>query len=99
MGYKTITTDTLPLKNFSLSKMYDEDYTLQQIYKIFKRLSKDWKALSKKDTSLLEEIHDYLEENYYKCHICGDYFEDHEFIEENATRQECYPCFTEFDNY
>ena len=97
MGCKTTTTQTP--NNFSLDKMYDEDYTLQQIYNKFKQLSKEWKTLNTNDTTLLEEIHDYLEENYYKCHICNVYFEDHEFIDDNATRQECYTCFTEFDNY
>ena len=77
--------------------MYDEDYTLQQIYNKFKQLSKEWKTLNKHSSSLLDEIHDYLEESYYKCYICEDYFEDHEFIDENSTHQECYTCFTEFE--
>ena len=63
------------------------------------QLSKKHETLSKDDTTLLEEIYDYLEENYYKCYICDDYFEDHEFVDENATRQESYSCFTQFDNY
>ncbi len=77
MGCKTITTQSSEI--FSLDKMYDEDYTLQQINNKFKQLSKEWKTLNKDDIKLLEEIHDYLEENYYKCYICDDYFEDHEF--------------------
>ncbi len=97
MGCKTIITQSS--ETFSLDKMYDEDYTLQQIYNKFKQLSKNHKTLSKDDTTLLEEIYDYLEENYYKYYICEDYFEDHEFVNENATRQECYIYFTEFDNY
>ncbi len=86
-------------KTFSLDKMYDEEYTLQQIYNKFKQLSKKHKTLNKDDATLLEEIHDYLEENYYKCYVCRDYFEDHEYTDQNTTRQECYTCFTEFDNY
>ncbi len=97
MGVKTITTQTPQI--FSLDKMYDEEYTLQQIYNKFKQLSKNHKALNKDNATLLEEIHDYLEENYYKCYICGDFFDDHEHTNQNATRQECYTCFTEFDNY
>ena len=94
MGCKTITTQSS--ETFSLDKMYEEDYTLQQIYNKFKQLSKKHKTLNKDDTTLLEEIHDYLEENYYKCCIRDDYFENHEFIDENATRQQCYSCFIEF---
>ncbi|KKM21734.1 hypothetical protein LCGC14_1632480 [marine sediment metagenome] len=56
-------------------------------------------TLNTNDSNLLEEIYDYLEENYYKCYICDIYFEDHEYVDENANRQECYNCFTEFDNY
>ncbi len=97
MGCKTITTQSS--ETFSLDKMYDEDYTLQQIYIKFKQLSKNHKALNKDDTTLLEEINDYLEENYYKCYICDCYFEDHDYIDQNATNHECYSCFTEFDNY
>ncbi len=67
MGCKTITNQTS--ETFSLDKMYDEDYTLQQIYNKFKQLSKEWKTLNKNDATLLEEIHNYLEENYYKCYI------------------------------
>ena len=81
MECKTITTHSL--KDFNLDKMYNEDYTLQQIYTKFKQLSKNHEALSKNDTTLLEEIYDYLEENYYKCYICVDYFEDHAFVDEN----------------
>ena len=99
MGCKAQTTDTLTIHNFSLDKLYDEDYTLQQIHNIFTQLTKNHKTLDQKHASLLEEIHDYLEENYYKCYICGDYFEDHEYINENATHQDCYSCFTEFDSY
>ncbi len=96
MGCKAITTQS---ETFSLDKMYDEDYTLQQIYTKFKKLSKNHEPLNKDDSTLLEGIYDYLEDNYYKCCICDNYFEDHEYIDENATRQECYTCFTEFDNY
>ncbi len=96
MGYKTITTQSL--KDFNIDKMYDEDYTIQQIYTKFKQLSKNHETLNVNDSNLLEEIYDYLEENYYKCCICDTYFEDHEFVDENATRQECITCFTEFDN-
>ncbi|KKM21733.1 hypothetical protein LCGC14_1632470 [marine sediment metagenome] len=39
MGCKTTTTQSL--KDFNLDKMYDEDYTLQQIYTKFKQLSKE----------------------------------------------------------
>ena len=97
MGCKTTTTQSL--KDFNLDKMYDEDYTLQQIYTKFKQLSKNHETLNKNDSNLLEEIYVYLEENYYKCYICDTYFEDHEYVDENANRQECYNCFTEFDNY
>ena len=97
MGYKTITTQSL--KDFNIDKMYDEDYTIQQIYTKFKQLSKNHEVLSKNDATLLEDIYDYLEENYYKCYICDTYFEDHEYIDENATRQECYSYITEFDYY
>ncbi len=96
MGCKSITT--LSLKNFSLDQMYNEDYTLQQIYHLFTQLDKDWKTLNKKNAILLEEIHDYLEENYYNCHLCGTYFEDHAFTDSDQTRHECYSCFTE-SNY
>ena len=97
MGCKTITTQTS--EAFSLDKMYEEDYTLQHICNKFKQLSKNYKTLNKRNINLLEEIYDYLEENYYKCYICDIYFEDHEFVDENTTRQECYSCFTEFDSY
>ncbi|KKL08859.1 hypothetical protein LCGC14_2571650 [marine sediment metagenome] len=46
------------------------NYTLQQIYTKFKQLSKNHETLNKNDTTLLEEIYDYLEKNYYKCYIC-----------------------------
>lgn len=56
MGCKSITT--LSLKNFSLDQIYDEDYSLQQIYHIFKQIDKNWKTLDQKNAALLEEIHD-----------------------------------------
>lgn len=93
MGCKSITT--LSLKNFSLDKMYEEDYSLPQIYRILKQLDKDWKTLDQKHATLFKEIHDYLEENYYNCQVCGEYFEDHAFTDPDQTRQECYSCFTD----
>jgi len=88
-------TLTISIKDFSLDKMYDEDYSLQQIYHIFKQLDKDRKTLDQKHATLLEEVHDYLEENYYSCRVCGIYFEDHAFTDPEQTRHECYSCFTD----
>jgi len=99
MGCKAQTANPLTIHNFSLDEMYEENYSLQQIYRIFKQLDKNWKALEPKKIHILEEIYDFLEENYYKCYVCGDYFKDHAFVDENATRQECYSCFTETDFY
>ena len=90
---------SVPKHKFSVDEMYDEKYSLQHIYPVFKQLDKKWKTLDQKDTQLLEDIHDYLEQNYYQCHVCGTYFEDHAFTNDNATRQECYCCFTESNFY
>ena len=99
MGCKTQTTNTLTIHNFSLDEMYDENYSLQQIQRICNQLDKNWKTLDQKHAILLEEIHDYLEENFYKCCVCGIYFEEHAFINPDYTRHECYSCFTEPDSY
>jgi len=98
-GYKAQTSTTVSKQTFDLDEMYDENYSLQQIYHVFNQLDKNWKTLDQKDAQLLEDIYDYLEQNYYKCHVCGVYFEDHAFINENDTRHECYSCFTESDIY
>ena len=99
MKSKMQITEPLTIQSFSLDEMYDESYSLQQIYTIFKHLNKNWKSLNPKNTKKFEEIHDYLAENFHKCYICGDYFEDHDYTDKNATRHECYTCFTEFDSY
>ncbi|KKM87156.1 hypothetical protein LCGC14_1271780 [marine sediment metagenome] len=93
MGCKSIAT--LSLRNFSLDKMYDEDYSLQQIRHIFNQLDKNWRTLDQKHATLLEDIYDYLEESYYNCWVCGVYFEDHAFTDPNQTRHECYGCFSD----
>lgn len=98
MGCKAKANSNLTTHNFSLDEMYEEAYSLQQIYKFFRQLDKNWKTLDQKHATLLEEIHDYLEENYYNCCVCGTYFEDHAFTNPNYSRQECYSCFTE-SNY
>ncbi|HDZ17124.1 hypothetical protein LCGC14_1333360 [marine sediment metagenome] len=97
MGCKAQITDTPTIHNFSLDEMYDENYSLKQIYTIFKQLDKNWKTLGQKHVTLLEEIHDYLEENFYKCCVCGEYFQEHEFTNPDYSYHECYSCFTEPD--
>ncbi len=52
MGCKPITTAIQPLNTFSLDKIYDEDYTLQQIYKKFTQLSKDCKNQKRRTLEL-----------------------------------------------
>ena len=59
----------------------------------------DYHPSSKGNQIIAESIYDYLEQNYYKCYMCGEYFEDHPFINPNTNRQECYSCFTESYNY
>ena len=95
MGCKSTTNTTLTPHNFSLDEMYEENYSLQQIHKIFNHLDKNWKSLDQRHATLLEEIHDYLEQNHYNCYVCGVYFEDHAFTNPDHTRQECYSCFAE----
>jgi len=85
--------------NFSVDEMCDGKYSLQDIHHVFKQLDKKWQTLDQKDTQLLEDIHDYLEQNYYQCYVCGEYFEDHAFTNDNATLHECHNCFTESDFY
>jgi len=99
MRCKAQINSTVSKQNFIVDEMYDESYSLPQIYSVFKQLDKKWKTLDQKDTQLLEDIHDYLEQNYYQCHVCGTYFEDHAFIDENATLHECYSYVTESDFY
>jgi len=84
----------LSLQDFSLDKMYDEDYTLEQLQRIFKKLNKEWRTLDQKHATLLEEIHDYLAENFHKCCVCEIFFEDHEYTNSNQDKQECHSCFT-----
>ena len=95
MGCKSQINCSVTMQNFNLDEMYEKRYSLQQISKVFKQFDKIWRTLDQKHATLFEEIHDYLEENYYNCYVCGDYFEDHTFTDPDNSYQECYSCFTE----